>query len=321
MQVDIKALRAFVAVAASGSISRAAEIRHIAQPALSLQIKQMEDFFGTALFERNNKGVRLTGAGDRLLPHALDVIKRFDVAIQEIRSAVDEPSGRVAVGMPQSLAKYLTVPLVGAVVNQWPNIELQILELSTGFIPDQLIRGQLDLGLLFGADEGLGLQYTHLLDEDLVFIASKQLITRHLGSSWANRKTIALAQLAKMPIILPTASHSLRKRIDSYLAKAGVKLNLVAEANTIPQLIELASAGVGGSILSEASVSNTHTANPPLALKISKPAMTRSVYLCKSNAIPLSIATAKVQSLIQSVTCSLVQRGIWAAELAKNSST
>ena len=126
MVVDLKNLRNFVAVASAGSISRAAENIHIAQPALSKQIQQIEDYFGTDLFVRTHRGVKLTPAGERLVNHAKGLLKRFDIALEDVREAISEPSGRVALGLPQSMAKYLAVPLVRTIdehrlCNRTPN--------------------------------------------------------------------------------------------------------------------------------------------------------------------------------------------------------
>ena len=152
---DLRILRNFVAVATAGSISRAAELRHIAQPALSLQMRNLEESLGVRLFERTSRGVMVTAAGERLLAHALAMLERMEAAIEDVQGAADEPLGTVAVGLPLSVARYLATPLVRTVLARHPGIRLQLFEVSTGYIPEMLVKGQIDLGFTFaGSTEG-----------------------------------------------------------------------------------------------------------------------------------------------------------------------
>ena len=103
MSVDLRGLRSFVAIASAGSISRAASNIHIAQPALSAQVRQIEEQLGAELLERSYRGVRLTAAGVRFLVHAKGILRQVDIALEDVREAVSVPTGRVAVGLPQSM--------------------------------------------------------------------------------------------------------------------------------------------------------------------------------------------------------------------------
>ena len=311
MTVDLKSLRSFVAVASAGSISRAAENIHIAQPALSTQIRQIEDYFGTDLFERTHRGVRLTPAGEKLLLHARELLKRFDIALEDVREAISEPSGRVALGLPQSMAKYLAVPLVQTVFQRWPSLKLQIVEMNTGYVTEHLSRGDIDLGMTFGTSGGDGITHSKLLDEELVFISSGKEIAGWLKKTKTKDKKIRLKDLKNFQMILPTKAHSLRQRIDEYLREEKIDLTLIAEVNAIPQLIELAEAGIGSTVLSHAAVIHS-VANKRLGLlKIIDPTITRSVYLCRNATIPVSIAVSCIQSLIKSLVNEMVANGKW----------
>lgn len=311
MAIDIRGMRSFVAVASAGSISRAADNLHVAQPALSLQIKNIEDHLGVQLFDRTPKGVTLTAAGARFLAHAIDILKRIDVAYEDVRDAVNEPSGRVALGLPQSMAKILTVPLVAEILHRWPKIHFQMIEMSTGYIPDCLVNGHIDIGLTFGVEEGAGLRCTHLVDEDLVFVTSPTQLTAAFGGDASGMREIRLAELQRFGMILPTGAHSLRSRIDEFLAGQRLSLKVIAEVNTIPQLIELAAAGVGSTILSYASVSGDSAADRLATVRIVEPRLFRPVFLCRSATAPLSIATALVKDLITDTVKTMVASGKW----------
>lgn len=311
MTLDLRSLRSFVAVASAGSISAAAESQHIAQPALSVQVKQLEEHLGTPLFDRHARGVTLTAAGDRFLVHAMGILRRVDVACEDVRSAVDEPSGRVSIALPQSVAKFVTVPLVQNVVRQWPKIRLQMVEMSTGYIPDQLLRGQIDIGVTFGIEDDARLQFSHLMDEELVLATSRhQLLNLRIPPAMLT-DGVALKSIDSLPMVLPTTAHSLRRRIEEYLSKESVSLNVIAEVNAIPELIELAVAGVGSTILSFAAINEPMTSGRLLALQIKSPKMTRSIYLGRSATLPMSIAAIKVQDLLHKTIDDLVACGAW----------
>ena len=95
MSIDLRALRSFITVASAGSISRGAETLHIAQPALSLQMKNLELELGVQLLERVPKGIRLTEPGHRLLDHANHLVRQFEIACDDVRDSGTSPRGSV----------------------------------------------------------------------------------------------------------------------------------------------------------------------------------------------------------------------------------
>lgn len=311
MSIDLRALRNFVTVASSGSISRAAEVQHVAQPALSLQIKRMEQSLGADLFARHPRGVKLTDAGHQFLTHAIDILRRVDVACEEIRVCSSTPSGVVAVGAPQSVARYLTVPVVSRVVRQWPQVHLQWMEMGSAYVPEEILRGRIDLGLTFGTEPDARLRFQHMLDEDLLLYASPATLARLTGADQTHADTIELHALQGLPMVMPSAGHSLRTCIDGYLERAGVCLRVIAEVNSVPRLLELAQSDVGATIVSLASIAPLPQGHTLRALKIVNPAMQRSVYCVKLATTPMTLAVSKVEQLIQDTVESLVADGTW----------
>lgn len=309
--MDVKSIRSLVAVAAAGSISRAAEQMHMAQPALSLQIKKLEEELGVALFERTRKGVVPTVAGSRLLNHGIAILNHLDLAFQEVRDAVMEPGGRVALGMSQSMASLLTVPLAQQVISRWPKIQLQLIEMNTGHIPEALARGDIDLGLTFGKEGNAGTQFTHLLDEDLVFVTSQDQLEAVYGRKAAKISEIPLADLARFRIAFPTSVTNLRQRINEFIRAQKIALNIVIELNTITQLIDVASAGVASTIIPNASVYSVRHQLTSIVLPIVAPRMHRSVYLCRHASAPVSIAVSLVRELLIGEVKAMIDSGAW----------
>jgi len=318
MPVDVRGLRCFLAVTAAGSVSRAAEVLHLAQPALSLQIKHLEETLGVALFTRSYKGVVPTAAGLRFESHAREILKRLDLACEDVRDLVSDPEGRVAFGLPQSMAKILTVPLVREAIRRWPKVRLQVIEMSTGYIPGHLLSGHIDIGLTFQANAGSGLLFDHVVDEDLVLVAAPGRLDAGLrrgapGAPLAG--TVRFRDLRRYPLILPTGEHGLRALIDGYARAQKVELAVLAEVNAIPELIALAAAGVGCTILSYASVHAEVRKGWLSAARISHPAVSRPVYLCRSATMPLSIAASTVLDLMSEIVGAQIADGSWPAHI------
>ena len=223
----------------------------------------------------------------------------------------------VAVGAPQSVARYLTVPVVSRVVRQWPQVHPQWMEMGSAYVPEEILRGRIDLGLTFGTEPDARLRFQRMLDEDLLLYALPTTLARLSGADQAHADTIelqalqALQALQGLPMVMPSAGHSLRTCIDGYLDRAGVRLRVIAEVNSVPRLLELAQSDVGATIVSLASIAPLPQGHTLRALKIVNPAMQRSVYCVKLATTPLTLAVSKVEQLIQETVESLITDGTW----------
>lgn len=314
--MDARSLRYFSMVAQEGSFSRAADRLHVAQPALSQQIKKLEGDLGAQLLRRTGRGAVPTDAGLKLLAHALEILQRIDAAREELRGEAAEPIGRVTVGMSQSMAMILTAPLVRTVTADWPKVSLHVMECGTGYIPGWLRTGQLDLGLTFRAGSAAHVDFEPLAHEDLLLIGAPNAFA---GNARKNRKRtmaeVPLKALGTYPLVLPARLHSLRELIDHSAERAGVELNVIAEVDAMPQLKDLAMQGIAYSILSYSAVRQELSEGRLAAARIVRPSIARSVYLCRLAGAPQSIAARKVGNLIRDIVRSQVEEGHWPARL------
>jgi len=183
----------------------------------------------------------------------------------------------------------------------WPGVYLKIIESSTGYIPGFVSSGHADLGLTFSDEASVDLRFQHLIDEELV-VVSPPLAKRgkhgkhgkRASSELAALPTITLRALSALPLVLPGNPHSLRRLLDQYQQREQVEFRVIAEANAIPQLIELAQAGVAHTILSFEAVRQEAERGLVQLRRISRPRLTRPVFLCRSDVLPLSLAAAAV---------------------------
>jgi LysR family nitrogen assimilation transcriptional regulator len=146
--VDLKQLEYFRHVAELGSFTRAASFLSVVQPALSRQVRQLEVELGQNLFERNGRGVVLTDAGTRLLEHARGILMQIGRARQELEDQRNGDSGHFALGLPPSLGRSVTVPLVKAFAQLLPNAKLATVEGLSAYMLEWLTVGRVECGLV-----------------------------------------------------------------------------------------------------------------------------------------------------------------------------
>lgn len=302
-------MQCFVAVVSTGSISRAATALHVAQPALSLLIRNLEDDLGVVLLHRSARGVTPTTAGTRLLAHAREILGRIDAARADVREDLTAPRGTVSLAMSMSMAKLVAVPLLRFSLAHWPEVYLKIIESSTGYIPGFVSSGHADLGLTFSDDASVDLRFEHLIDEELVVVspplapgkAKASARARPAGAALKTLPTMALAKLAELPLVLPGNPHSLRRLLDQFQQQERTAFRVIAEANAIPQLIELVQAGLAHTILSYDAVRAEAMRGDVVLHRIKGMQLLRPVFLCRSDVLPLSMAASAVAERVSRI--------------------
>jgi LysR family nitrogen assimilation transcriptional regulator len=310
--MDLRTLRAFVAIVEEGSFSAAAERLRIAQPALSLQTRKLEEELGCQLLQRLPRGVVPTPAGDKLLGHARDLLARAAFAVDELRGDAAEPVGEVTVGLPQSMAMLLTVPLLRSVLAELPRVRLRVIESMTGYIPDWLRDGRLDLGMVFRDEVGRGLTTERLLSEPL-FLIGPAMADDGPARPQDGIGRASFADLAALPMVLPGPPHGLRDLIDHRGRRAGVRLRVIAEVDALGQLTELVAEGLGWSILTFTTIREALDAGRIRAWRIEDPAIARSVFLCRPSDRPRTTAIVAVEQRLRAVVGALIRDGVWPA--------
>ena len=161
--MDLKQLEYFVRVAEMGSFTRAAIALNVAQPALSRQIRLLEVELRQNLLKRNGRGASPTEAGQLLLEHGRGILHQVERAQEEMARARSGLSGKVALGLPPSVARVLTVPLTRAFRAKMPDAQLSISEGLTAAMQESLLNGRLDIALLYNPKATNGLEIAHRL--------------------------------------------------------------------------------------------------------------------------------------------------------------
>jgi LysR family transcriptional regulator, nitrogen assimilation regulatory protein len=242
--MDTRGLRYFQAVAEFGSYSRGAEFLRISQPAVSRQIRALEDELGRPLFIRHSHGVNLTDAGRMLLERSQVILRQFDQARDDIRSGVSGPSGTVTLAVPPAAGNFLVPALTKRFSAEYPNVFLKVVAGFSGYIHEWLVRGQVDLACLHDPVPQPGFTVVPLVKEEVFLVGSP-------GAFATDRDHVRTQDLAGLPLILPGRPNASRRLLDGWLSRRGIRLNVKLEADDHLVIRALMKEGVGFSLLSQ----------------------------------------------------------------------
>src|SRR4051812_14830309 len=148
--MDFRRLQNFVTVVETGSIARAAQVLHIAQPALSVQMRQLEDLAGCQLLSRSSRGVVATPTGTEFCRRAIETLKMLEGLRGIGQESASLPAGHVVIGTAASVATMIAVPLVNAARERYPAITLELLESPGAYLGEMLLRGRVDIAIMLG---------------------------------------------------------------------------------------------------------------------------------------------------------------------------
>jgi LysR family nitrogen assimilation transcriptional regulator len=302
--MELRQLRYFVAIVDSGSLSRAASLVHIVQPALSQQMTQLEEELEVQLLQRSVKGVTPTDAGLALYRHAQHILKLASETRNVVRATASEINGRVKLGLPSSIAMVLVGPLIAALEERFPHVSLEIHESPSAYLAAQLINERVDLSILVDDVVMPGLDVTPLIDEFLYFVQPRKTALLRCG------KTVTLQTLASVPLMLTTHATTLRRLVDKAFAEADATPVIRGEASTIQTVLSIVAQGGTGTIVPHSALA-WHAAAQWLRQTVIEPRMVRRASLAHSRLNPMSPATACVRAVVRDVAEQLVASRQW----------
>jgi LysR family nitrogen assimilation transcriptional regulator len=291
--MDTRRLYSFVKIVDAGSISRAADILHIAQPALSQQLSLLESQFGQQLLIRSKRGVALTEAGRALYQHAQLILRQVEQAQAAVSVSGRAPAGSVSVGLaPYSTGAALALPLLRAVRERYPDIVLHINENFGGVISEAIMTGRMDMAFIYDAGPIRGVQFEPMRTEDLYLVAGP-------GEAPAdpNAAEVDVAELADVGLLLPSRIHTIRQVVDAAFARSGGAPKVIGEIESVLTLVSAVSAGVGATVLPWSAARAILDTRTLVVRRIANPAIEVKLSLCTSDHQPLSEAALAVHDV------------------------
>jgi LysR family nitrogen assimilation transcriptional regulator len=239
--MQLRHLRYFVKIVDAGSFSRAAGLVHIAQPALSQQIAELEDELGVSLLQRHARGVRPTPAGETLYQEATAILKRIEHLPGLVRSSGGEPEGTVELGMSSTLASTLGGPFVHDCRERLPKVMMKFRSADSETLRREVAACVIHLAVVFEDELVAGYLRTPLFRQRLYYVASSQATAR--------TSPISMKQIARLPLVLPGHQNILRGLIDRRFAEQGLTPIIASEADQLSSVVALVRQGLGATLL------------------------------------------------------------------------
>ncbi|RYG79331.1 MAG: LysR family transcriptional regulator [Alphaproteobacteria bacterium] len=288
--MDLRQLRYFVEITDQGSFSKASRALSIAQPALSRQIKMLEEELGTPLYYRNGRGVEMTTAGELFLVHARVVLERIHQATREITSLHGMPRGVVTLGLPPSVSSVVLSALTMTLAERYPLIKLRVEEGFSGNVAEWLQSGKVDIAIVYEDRSTASFIFEKLLTEHLMLVHHPSMKVP---------ETVTAETLAPIPLALPMSNHGLRRLVESGLAAYGYRPTVKFELDSLLVLKDLAIRGAAATILPYGSVASEVEGGLLKVTPVTKPWLTRVMVLAMANGRPLDATHRAVVRVIR----------------------
>lgn len=306
--MDLKQLNTFVKVAELGSLSKASAHLHIAQPALSRQIRMLEDEMGMPLFMRHRRGMALNEAGVQLLGSANSVLRQIDDIQSDMARHSGEVKGNVVVGVPPTVGDVLSSRIVNRFMSKYPMVRLRIVPAFTGHLLEWLQRGDIDIAIMYTHEKQKDLKTCPLIMEDLFLVGHRDAgLSKHIA--------VSFTELANIKLILPGPGHSLRQLIEREAAIAQVDLDVPVEADSLQTLKDLCKSGLGHTILPLAPIHEQVTAGELTIAPIVEPVLSRKLIVAQPLSRPSTNAVEKFADELQTEVAEMVESGVWGGRL------
>ena len=306
--MDLKQLKTFLHVAELGSLSRAAERLHVAQPALGRQIRLLEQELGGALFSRHGRGMVLTDTGTLLVERATAILRMVEDTREELTASLGAVSGAVSLGVPPTAGEVIAGRLVERFLRDYPEVTVRIVPAFSGYLLEMLQRGEIDLAVMYQTAAIQHIPTEPLIQETLLLVGS--------AMSGLDLDTPRdFAALADLPLVLPGPRHGLRMLLENAARRADIALRVTVEADALQTLKELAGRGLAHTVLPLPAIHGDLRAGTLRAAPIVHPSLQRKLVLARSIVRPASRAVRVFADTLRAETADMVRDGIWKGEL------
>lgn len=300
--MNLRQLGYFVRIAELQSFTRAATVLHVAQPSLSRQIQLLEHELGVLLFVRSDKGVQLTEAGLALQARAQGVLQQVRQLRDEVGQHASAPRGELRFGMPPSLFDLLTVPLVCAFRERFPDVRLFVTEGVSAVLHEGVLTDRLDTAIVSDAEPLGTLRAQRLLREPL-YLAGPA------SAGFRPDREVSIDALAERPLLLTGKPNALRLIVEDALAVAGHDLEAIVEANSARLLCELVARGQGFTVLPYSAVAESDRAGRLSIAPVAGLSVTWTLVTAPERS--LSLVGRTLAELVSEVAGTLVASGGW----------
>ncbi|MFN3147382.1 MAG: hydrogen peroxide-inducible genes activator [Paracoccaceae bacterium] len=290
--LTLKQLRYFEALARHQHFGRAAESCSISQPALSLQIKELEAMFHAPLVERGTRQIRLTPVGERLLQKARQILLAVEELDDLVRSAQGPLTGRLRLGVIPTVAPYFLPRIIGALSRRFPELDLELREAVTRSLISDLLDGRLDVAVVALPVSEPALREFALFEEDFVLVRPAEDAARPIPTA---------ETLQAMKLLLLEEGHCFRDQALSFCRVDDSQPRQVMEGSSLSTLVQMVGSGMGVTLIPEMAVDlETRSAEVSVA-RFPPPRPSRQIGMIWRATNPLSDQLMQIGAIIRSI--------------------
>lgn len=301
MALDLLKMRYFAKIAECGSFTRASNELGVAQPALSLHMRGLEEQLGVQLLNRTPRGVTATEAGQTLLSHAQAILRALHQAEAATKEQAKYPTGDVSLGILSSICPTLGIPIIVECARLFPKIRLTVSEGDS-----QSLRAAIDTGiydLAVTLDSVAKATSVPLFDETLYVVGPP--------GRFAPDTRLTIKQVLDLPLIMPTRRHGIRILLERQALIFGQELNIVREIEGVVSTKAAIRAGLGLSVMGHGTVHADQQSGALSAVALMHPGLSRRLVLDVPVNRPPTRAATEVRKIVHAVVRQLSHEGHW----------
>ncbi|MGC9369257.1 MAG: LysR family transcriptional regulator [Paracoccaceae bacterium] len=306
----MRQLHYFVALAEESSVSRAAVKLSVAQPAISRQLRMLEEELGVTLFHRTGRGMKLTGAGTFFEGRVRKILNDLSELEHDVRKLKGVVEGKVTLGVPPTESHILVPPLLQALRKRHPGVDLRIVEAFSGDVSELLTTGHIDVALFYKAPRTKHYVADELLHESLYLLQSG-------ASPQSGTALLSVPDLAGQPMVLPSRRHGLRALLDQVCNDIGVELTVEYEVDSLMTLVRMVEDGSVATILPYNAVQRDIAEGRITATQIDPQQLRRILVLATTTHHPVRTPMRIVAQLCAEIVRDLAAEGQWQGIIPK----
>ena len=288
--MDIKCLRYFVGIAEAGSILRASERLHVAQPALSVNLANLEAELGVKLMERTRRGVLLTFDGRVLYQRAKDLLACYQETVTCLKDRVGRPSGRVSIGMSSTNASLFAVDLYRCIRDKYPEIEIYITDAGSASRFEWLTERRLDFAVMYSLPDEGEFETVPMYEDEFCLVTRSDLAK--------GGDTVAFSSIFNQPLVISSQATAWRKVLDDVAERHGRRISSVIETEAVNVIMSIVMAGEASSVLPYAYVRSEVEKGRLIAQRLIDPELRVTISLASLAGMEMTPAQRAVRDVI-----------------------
>jgi LysR family nitrogen assimilation transcriptional regulator len=305
--MEFRELRYFMHVARAGSFSQAAGELNIAQPALSRQVRKLEQSLGVDLLIRHGRGVRLTSAGAVLLERADAIAQMLHQTAEQVKLSHDVVTGHVTLGVPPAAGLLLVPPLVTQFRSRFPHVSLHVREGISSMLQEWVPERRVDAAVLYNPPPLESIQVLPVLQERMVLVGPPPS-RRRRGTAL---ETCRIQDIGDLPLLMPSMPHNNRRVLEQAAIRHGVKVRIVLEIDGVALTKSMVRRGFGYTILTYASVYDEVERGELQARFIERPPLLATLSIVRLRDERGAQLPKELETTVREVLFRLVDDGNW----------